>query len=121
AAPADPADRRQHADNPAVEAHPPFPQLEDVGRAPQFGLVEGRIAEPTADNDAQRAGEEEVVDMALRHGGAGRMDHLRHMPPSQHDAAQISERIIAEHEAPEIYTRPEAEIFPVDRLRCNGR
>jgi hypothetical protein len=68
-----------------VEAHPAIPQAQQI---PAYRLVWGEmgeqarlagvatgvergIAEPAADDHAQRAIEEEVVDVPLRHRAAG--------------------------------------------------
>ena len=102
AAPGDPGNRDQYADDPAVEAHPAFPQLEHIRAGEQLGLVEGRIAESPAENHPERAIEEQIVRMALRHRRAGGLDHLRQVPIAQQDAEQVGERVEAQLEAADL-------------------
>src|SRR5690606_13836497 len=82
----------------------------------QLAPVERRVAQPSAENLAERAVEEQVVDMALRRRAARRLDHLRQVPPGEQDAGEVGQRIIAQREEAEVDSRPQAEILPADRL-----
>src|SRR5690606_16312021 len=82
----------------------------------QLAPVERRVAQPSAENLAERAVEEQVVDMALRRRAARRLDHLRQVPPGEQDAGEVGRRIIAQREEAEVDSRPQAEILPADRL-----
>ena len=75
-----------------MKAHPAFPQLDQFGWiSPEARGIERGIAQPTAQNDAQRAIEEQVISMTLRHGRASRFDRLGNVPVTQQDADQIGQ------------------------------
>ena len=119
AAPGHPAHRHHRADQPAVEAHPAVPQLEQFERVrPQFGAVERGIAQPPAQDDPQRAVEEQVIEVALRHRCAGGLDHLAQVPVTQQDPRQIGQAVPAQLERSELeQIGLEAQVDPVNRLR----
>src|SRR6188768_4085858 len=50
------------------------------------------VPPPPPEDDPERAIEEQVVDVTLRHRAAGRLDHLRHVPIGQQQADQVSQR-----------------------------
>src|SRR5690606_30616924 len=60
-------DRDEHADQAAVERHAAFPSLENVQRVREQVLAPGRIedhvADAPADDHAERAVEDQVVDL----------------------------------------------------------
>jgi hypothetical protein len=111
-----------------VKAHPAFPQLDQIERArPQAfdaGVaagVERGVAEPAADDDPQRAPEEQVVGVALRHRAAGGLDHPRQVPVSQHDPGEVGERIKPQFEEPEVDSLTESEVLEMDGLSGLGQ
>ncbi len=53
--------------------------------------------------------------MALRHGRAGGLDHLREMPPAEGNAEDIGQGIEAQGEEAQLDARPKAQIRPLDR------
>ena len=121
AAPGDPGDRDQHADDTAMEAHPPGPQFEQSEAAEQVRLVERGIAQPPAQDDPQRAVEKQIVHMALRHRRARALHHFRQMPISQKDTGEIRQAVPAQREESEIDPGREAELRPLDRVRARIR
>jgi hypothetical protein len=62
----------------------------------KFGrLVEEHVAEPAAEDDAERRVEDHVVGVAPRHRRAGPVDQLQQIPPADEDAGEIGERTSA--------------------------
>ena len=120
AAPGDVADRQQHADQPAVEAHAAFPQLEEGKAAPQFRLVEGGIAEPAAQDNAECAVKEQVIRVPLRHRAAGRLHHPAEVPIAKDDPGKVSERIPAQREEAEVDPRLQTQLAPPQHLARSG-
>src|SRR3546814_6211329 len=87
-----------------MEGHAAIPQLQYLQRVLEieFGPVEEDVAEPAADQDAERRVKDHVVGMAAGHGGAGLFDQLQQIPPAEDDAGEIGKRIPAELEEAEI-------------------
>ena len=124
--PANPRNRQHHADQPAVKAHAPLPQLDHLaGVRPQAGDaggaagVKGRIAEPPPQNDPHGAIKEQILGMALGQRRAGLADFLGHMPERGDDPQQIGQRIIAQREEMQIDPALQPQIGPQDR-RVDG-
>ena len=64
--------------------------------------VEQHIADPPAQDDAERRVEDEVVGMAPRHRRARLRDQLQQIPPADQDARDIGKAIPAKVEAPDV-------------------
>jgi len=106
-----------------VETHPAFPhrqKLTGVLQQIEIGRVKQRIAQPPAQNDPQRAVEEQVIGMALRQGRAGRLYHPRQVPVAEDDARQIGERVKAQREEAQVDPIRQAQIQPVNRSLPGG-
>lgn len=129
-APGDPGHCHRHAHQPAVERHAAVPQPQQFPRdetiAREIGKggrnarrapgIKRRIAQPPADDDAQRAVEKQIVGVALRHRRPGLLEHLRGVPIGENHPDQVSQRVIAQRKEAEFDAGPEAEIGPVDRI-----
>src|SRR5690606_19293200 len=68
ASPAIQPDRQDHAQQAAVEGHPPLPHREDLERMREVvaRLVEEDVAEAAADDDAHRPPEQQVLELGRR-------------------------------------------------------
>src|SRR3546814_11802971 len=75
-----------------------FEDLERIEQHP--GRVEQHIADPAAEDDADRRVKDEIVGMALGHRRAGLFEQLEQIPPADEDAADIGERIPAQDRVP---------------------
>jgi len=87
--------RDDDAEKAAVKTHAAFPQLEDVERVGQVfqRLVEQHVAQPPAEDDAEHAVEQHVVEHV--HGPAGPRP-MRDAPAPEHDDLQKGDEV---HEA----------------------
>jgi len=119
AAPGEVHDAEAHPDHAAVEAHPAVPETDDLDRVLQIfeRLVEDHIAEPAAEDDAERGVKGHVVRVPPGHGRAGLADQLEQIPPADDDADQISEAVPAQLEpAPFEQDGMQAQIVELDRV-----
>ena len=97
-------DRDEHADEAAVEAHAARPDLQDLQRMAQvmFRLVEEDVAQAPAEDHAEHAVEEHVVDILL---GDAEAEALAHAPfaqdDHQHEREQVHEPVPAHGERAE--------------------
>ena len=74
-------------------------------------LVEQDVAEPAAEDDAERRVEDHVVGMAPGHRRAGLGEQLQQIPPAEDDAGEVGEAVPAQLEEAEVERdRIEAEI-----------
>jgi hypothetical protein len=87
-----PDDADRGAEDAAVEGHAAVPQLNDLGRVGEVEVrpVEQDIAQPAADQDAERRVEHHIVGMAAGHRRARPADQLQQIPPADQDAEQIA-------------------------------
>jgi hypothetical protein len=86
-----------------VKAHPALPQFQQVlGVGDQFGGIEHRITQPSAQNDAQRGVEEQVIGMALRQGRARLTNHPQQVCVAQNDARKVCQRVPFDREEPQV-------------------
>ncbi len=102
--PGHPEDAEADSDHAAVERHAAVPQPDDldrIGRV-EFRPVEEHIAEPAAEQDAERGVEYHVVGVAPGHRRAGLGDQLQQIPPADDDAGEIGQRIPSELEETKI-------------------
>ncbi len=103
-------DAEERADEAAVKSHAAFPDFEDVERMGDIILriVEQHVAEPTSDNDAEGAINEQVVDaLRARPLGAVPVAVVRHhaadQEPAENEARDIGERIPADGQRPPLH------------------
>ena len=129
-APCDERHRHRHPGQAAVERHSAVPQPQQfpadkpiarkIGEgARDAGFAAGIkrcVAEPPADNHAQRAIEEQVIGMALRHRRARLLQHLRGVPIGENHPDQIGQRIVPQGKEPQFDPRLQPQIGPVDRI-----
>ena len=90
--------RDDHAEQAAVERHAALPDREDLERmgGVEAGLVEQHVAEPAADDGAEHAVEEQVLDVATR--PAARRELRQARPPrgeeeEQAEADQVGDAV----------------------------
>ena len=90
------------ADQSAMEGHAAAPDLEDFERAREViaRVVEQHVAEPAADDDAERAIDEQIVDAVGRgalHAAPQRVggDDAADQPPAGDQPDDIGERVPA--------------------------
>ncbi len=129
-APCDPRHRQRHPRKPAVEAHPPVPQAQQLPRdealarevgegARDAGLpagVEQRVADAPAENHPERAVEEQVVGMALRHRRAGGLERPRGVPIGEDHPQEVGQRVEPQGEEPQFDARLQPQVGPLDRI-----
>ncbi|CAB5370579.1 unnamed protein product [Rhizophagus irregularis] len=118
----DDADRG--ADHPAVEGHAAIPQLEQTPGGQQLRRIEQRIAQPPAEDDAERGIEHQIIGMAARHRCARLAQQLQQIPPADQDAGDIGDRIPFDLEETQAI-RPSGErdaeqTGPADGCRAGG-
>ena len=77
-------------------------------------LVEEDVAEPAAEDDAERRVEDHVVGMAPGHRRAGLVEQLQQIPPADEDAGEIGEAVPAQLEPAELEQRPGSRPRSVD-------
>ena len=92
------------AEEAAVERHAAVPERDDLrrvlGEARQ--VVDEHVADAAADDDAERAPDDEVVDVRRLHRSPGRSpeprigDQALGVPPAEEDADDIGERVPAD-------------------------
>ena len=101
--PAEIEDRDAGADRPAVEAHPPVPQFQDLEWVFEIEarLVEEYVAEPAAQDDPERGPEDQILGMALGHRRSGLREQLEHIPIAREDAREIGQAVPAKVERPD--------------------
>ena len=86
-----------------MQRHAAFPELEDIERSQEYlRLVEQAIAEPPADDDAERCIEYEIIGMPPRHRRTRLRDQFQQVPPADQDARDIGKAVPAELEDPQI-------------------
>ena len=83
-----------------MERHAAAPDGQHVERMGEVvaGLVEQDVADPAAQDDAQRDIEEEVVDGLGRDLPARALHQPPHEPPAEHDAGDVGQRVPADRE-----------------------
>ena len=89
---------------PAMERHAAFPQGQDGERVGEVeaGLVEQHVAQPAAQDDAQRRPQQEVVDL-LRRQELGRLfADPPHDLPADDQSGDVGQRVPADGERPEL-------------------
>lgn len=130
ALPRDPRHRHGHPGEAAMERHAAIPQPqqfpadepvarkigEGAGDAGLSAGIERRIAEPPADNHAQRAIEKQIIGMTLRHRRAGLLEHPRGVPIGENDPDQVRQRIEPQGKETQLNPRFQPQISPVDRI-----
>jgi hypothetical protein len=100
-----------------MEAHSAVPQLEQFERLrPQVRFIERRIAQPAAEDHADRAIEEQIVRMALGERGSGGLDLAQGMPIGEDDADKIGQAVPAQGEAPQTDAARQTQVKPVNRF-----
>ena len=86
-----------------MERHAALPQPQHAqGIKKHLGLVENTVAKPPAENDAKRRVKNEIINMAFGHRRAGLSNELRQIPPAEHDACNITQRVPAQLEPAKI-------------------
>lgn len=89
--------RKRYAGNAPVERHAAIPQLEDLQRVEDhLGTVEDHIAEPAAQDDAQRRVEHQIIGLRADHRRGGLGEQSQQIPPARDDARDIGERVPAQ-------------------------
>ena len=113
----------QHgAEEAAVERHAAMPEREDLERVlgKMRQVVEEDVADAAAEDDAEGAPDDEVVDVGRLHRRARRSpeflvaDEALGVPPAEEDADDIGERVPAELEG------PDGNQHRIDRGKGNG-
>ena len=80
-----------------MERHAALPQSQDAQRIEKhFGLVENTVAKPPAENYAKRCVKNEIIDMTFGHRRTWLSDEPRQIPPAEHDARDITQRVPAQ-------------------------
>ena len=100
-----------------MERHAAFPDAQDRERilGVDVEIVEQHVAEPPAQDDTEKRPEDQIIDIARRHGVRRLGDEGAHVKPREAEAHQVGERIPADtHGA---YDRPCAKI---DQDRVDG-
>ena len=95
---------RHHAEKAAVKRHAAVPHLNNVGRVRQiiFRLVKQHETEPPAEDDAEHAPGEEIVEHFIGKRRAALFDAAAAEPHKKDKADNIAERVPADGKRPEL-------------------
>lgn len=118
-----------------MKAHPAIPHAQQLpgdkavareagkgaGNAGLSASIERGISKASAKDYTQRAIEEQIIRVALRHWRAGLLYHAGQMPIGKQHAQQVRHRVKPQHEATgKRDARLQAQVGPIDRITSSS-